>query len=222
MTDLMPFVVANFRQLLKSGEIVIIKDYSNTRSNVDEYGRYYPEYDRFQVLLCRYRTVKFVIKALLYQETSTHTNYLDTLDAKYRQFNELDQRFMKYYGRFVCSHQKIVPNANLGLFNIISTAAYCSEYKTMYHNTIMFFEYKEHDTTLLEFCRYNVFNIRRITDVFARIVDAMVAMFKIHGFVHGDLNLRNILISGDEVSFIDFDDSSLNQPLDDLFRELSI
>ena len=205
------YLVSHFRDLLKAGQVLILKDLSNTRSNLDENQRYYPDYDRFQVLLCRWGPMKFIIKSLLYPENSVHRKTLDDLDRRYREFNQLDTRFMKYYGRYVCNHPKPVPGTNRGLFSVISSPEYCDAYSSMTRNTLMFFEYIESDMSMLEFVQYNSFNVPAVVEVFIKIVSALVDAYNQCGFVHGDLNLRNILITAGGVALVDFDDSVLSR-----------
>lgn len=210
--DDMSYVINNFRRLLVKGDITICQDFSQKCGEYDEYTNLWNlDCTKFNVLLCKYNNTKFIIRALIYPQVSSTDAYIRELINKYKQFNILGPNFMKYYGSTKCYHTaKQLREYRHGLFTTFGKK-YCTEIYGQQVNDILFYSYIEHDNTLRKFIELNYTNTRAILEIFSITVRLLVSAFVNKGFIHGDLNLRNILIKGInhtyEVYFVDFDDS---------------
>ena len=75
---------------------------------------------------------------------------------------------------------------------------------------VMFFQYIEHDNTFDEYLSLNANNIEHINIIFTDAINLLFNAYNKFKFIHHDLNLRNILITrnniGYQINFIDFDD----------------
>lgn len=139
------------------------EDFSQKRGNYDDESKLWDSsYDRFQVILAKYKTSKFIIRALLYPQVESISLQIRRLHNKYQSLNILGANFMKYYGITKCFHQSNVSTAFRGdLFQSLGSS-YCGVSYGLNYNDVMFFQYIDHDITLSKFISLNPRNIKDI------------------------------------------------------------
>jgi hypothetical protein len=216
------FNPALFGQALVSGRVNIIKDFSQRRGGVydSDSGLWESSYDRLQVLLCELNGFPFILRTFLYNESGAFQKEIMKLDAAYTKYNALSDNFMKYYGKYLCFHRDgINRSIRKGLRENLNNSLYCrATGATSFKNTLLFFQYLDTDMTLLEAIHSNALTPAELYKIFYRAAFLLIEAYRRHGFIHGDLNLRNVLIKDKkEAYFVDFDDSSIGVDNEDKF-----
>ena len=190
-------------------KIKVLKDLSQGLAECTDNGLYLESCTKFQTVCIEVERIKFLVKSRVFPTSACfdHSNLL----SKLQLINQMHlSGFMKFYGSIKCSTNLPPHEIKKGLKTILTNLQFCSHACPAASCTcIYFYEFIENSDTMRN--QLNQLN----PDSLVQICKALFEMLRIAqdkiGFVHNDLNLRNVLITQSLQPFlVDFDDCKVN------------